>query len=77
MVINMGKYFASKTPDTNISTYASALGIDVLRDLIACIQDTTSNTARQVIRLQYSSDQLLTMTGPYVPEDQRLAIRDN
>ena len=73
----MGKYFANKTSDTDIATHARALGIDDPCDLIACIQDTTSNTARQVIRLLYTSNELLTMTGREVPGDKRLAIRSN
>ncbi|CAF1078035.1 unnamed protein product, partial [Rotaria sordida] len=72
----MGKYFANKIPDTDISKYAIALGIDNPRDLIACMENTTSNTARQVIRLLYSSDQLLTMTGTEVPKDTRSVIRE-
>ncbi|CAF1310565.1 unnamed protein product [Rotaria magnacalcarata] len=73
--INMGKYFSYKTTDTNIATHALNLGIDDPRDLIACIEDTTSNTVRQVIRHLYSSDKLLTMKGTEVPEDRRLIIR--
>ncbi len=70
----MGKYFASKGPDTDIVKYATALNVDP-RDLIACIQDTATNTTRQVVRLLYSSEKLLSMTGPEIPETQRLAIR--
>ncbi|CAF2958167.1 unnamed protein product [Rotaria sp. Silwood2] len=74
--INMEKYFSNKAPGTNIANYAKALGIKDPRDLVACIEDTTSNTARQVVRCLYSSDKLLTMTGPEVPEDRRLIIRE-
>ena len=75
--INMGKYFGNKGAHADISTHATALNIPDPRDLIACIQDTTSNTARQVIRYLYSSEQLLKMVGPDVPEAQRVAIRSN
>ena len=71
----MGKYFSNKIPDTNIATHATSLGIDDPRDLIACIQDTTSNTVRQVVRHLYSCDKLLTMKGPEVPKDRRSKIR--
>ncbi|CAF4001231.1 unnamed protein product [Rotaria sordida] len=74
--INMGKFFANKAPDSDISKYATALDINDPRDLIDCIEDTTSNTARQVIRLLYSPNQLLTMTGTEVPKNTRLAIRE-
>ncbi|CAF3502868.1 unnamed protein product [Rotaria socialis] len=73
--INMGKYFSNKTADTNIATHATNLGIDDPRNLVACIQDTTSNTVRQVVRYLYSSDKLLTMKGTEVPKDRRLMIR--
>jgi hypothetical protein len=73
----MGKYFGNKGPDADISKHATALNIKDPRDLIGCIQDTTSNTARQVIRYLYSSEQLLNMVGPDVPEARRLAIRRN
>ena len=46
----MDKYFSSKGADTDIQKHATALGIKDPRDLITCIQDTTSNTARQVVR---------------------------
>ncbi|CAF1391059.1 unnamed protein product [Rotaria sordida] len=74
--INMGKFFANKAPDSDISKYATALDINDPRDLIDCIEDTTSNTARQVIRLLYSPNQLLTMTGTEVPKNTRSAIRE-
>ncbi|CAF3488941.1 unnamed protein product, partial [Rotaria socialis] len=74
-IINMGQFFSRKVPGSNIAKYATALGIDDPRDLIACIEDTTSNTTRQVIRLLYSSDKLLTMSGTEVPQSRRSAIR--
>ncbi|CAF4001391.1 unnamed protein product [Rotaria sp. Silwood2] len=73
--INMGKYFANKAPESDISKYATALDVD-RRDLIDCIEDTTSNTARQVIRLLYSSNQLLTMKGTQVPKATRSVIKE-
>ncbi|CAF3854904.1 unnamed protein product [Rotaria sp. Silwood1] len=73
--INMGKYFANKAPESDISKYATALKIDP-RDLIDCIEDTTSNTARQVIRLLYSSNQLLTLKGTEVPKATREIIKE-
>jgi hypothetical protein len=72
----MGKYFASKGPDTDIVKYATALNVDP-RDLLGCVEDTTSNTARQVTRLLYPSEKLLSMTGPEIPKTQRSAIRSN
>ncbi|CAF2137342.1 unnamed protein product [Rotaria magnacalcarata] len=74
-IINMGQFFSRKVPGSNIAKYATALGIDDPRDQIACIEDTTSNTTRQVIRLLYSSDKLLTMSGTEVPQSRRSAIR--
>ena len=71
----MAKYFSNKTSDPDVAKYATALNIDNPRDLIACIQDSTSNTARQVIRLLYTNEQLLTMTGPEVPHNIRSTIR--
>ncbi|CAF4916076.1 unnamed protein product [Rotaria sp. Silwood1] len=73
--INMGKYFANKAPESDISKYATALKIDP-RDLIDCIEDTISNTARQVIRLLYSSNQLLTLKGTEVPKATREIIKE-
>jgi hypothetical protein len=75
--ITMGQFFSRTVPGSNIAKYATALGIDDPRDLIACIEDTTSNTTRQVIRLLYSSDKLLTMSGTEVPQSQRSTIRGN
>ena len=71
----MGKYFSKKAPDSDIVQHANALNIRNPRDLVACIQDTATNTARQVVRYLYSTEKLLTMTGPEMPADQRAAIR--
>lgn len=73
----MGQYFSNKAPESDIAKYADALKIKDPRDLLACVEDTASNTARQVIRHLYSPDQLLSMTGPEIPEDQRAVIRGN
>ena len=73
----MGKYFSNKSSESDIAKYAKALNITDPRDLIACIEGTTSNTARQVIRFLYPPDKLLTMTGPEIPEEQRAVIRGN
>ncbi|CAF1397371.1 unnamed protein product [Rotaria magnacalcarata] len=74
--INMGKYFSNKAPNADIKQYATALKITDPRDLIACIEDTTSNTTRQVVKLLYSSEQLIEMVGPEVPEETRSVIRE-
>jgi hypothetical protein len=74
--INMGKFFAGRGGDMNIATHAAALKVNA-QDLFDCIESTTSNTARQVVRLLYSPKELLTMTGPEVPKAKRLAIRGN
>ncbi|CAF4284301.1 unnamed protein product [Rotaria magnacalcarata] len=73
--INMGKYFSQKSSNCDVVKYATALKINDPNDLLACVQATTSNTARQVIRLLYSPEQLLSMTGPEVPDFQRKLIR--
>lgn len=72
--INTARYFTSQVSNINISKHAKSLGISV-QDLISCIEDTTSNTARQIIRHLYPPEKLLTMTGSDVPADQRNAIR--
>jgi hypothetical protein len=72
----MGKYFSGNRSDTNISKHAEALNVNV-QDLIACIEKTTSSTARQVVKLVCSSEKLLNETGPDMPETQRTAIRSN
>ncbi|CAF4521556.1 unnamed protein product, partial [Rotaria magnacalcarata] len=74
--INMGKYFSQKSSDCDVVKYAKALKINDPNDLLACVQATTSNTARQVIRRLYSPEQLLSMTGPEVPDFQRKLIRE-
>lgn len=74
--INIGKFFSSRGADVNIKTHATALKVDA-KDLLECIENTTSSTARQVVRLLYSPTQLMTMTGPEVPKYRRFAIRGN
>lgn len=76
-IVNTAKIFNAKSTNADIVAHAKALNIDDPRDLIGCIQDTTSNTARQVVRLLYSPEQLLCMTGPEVPKAVRSAIRGN
>ncbi|CAF2094813.1 unnamed protein product [Rotaria magnacalcarata] len=74
--INMGKHFSQKSSNCDVVKYATALKVDDSNDLLACVQATTSNTARQVIRLLYSPEELLSMTGPEVPDFQRKLIRE-
>jgi hypothetical protein len=75
--INTGKYFANQGPDTNIQVHAKALNIKDVRDLINCIDDTTTSTARQVVKLLYSPYELITQSGKVIPDTQREAIRGN
>ncbi|CAF3951083.1 unnamed protein product [Rotaria sp. Silwood2] len=72
--INTAQYLTSKVSNINIAKHARTLGMSA-QDLISCIEDTTSNTARQIIRHLYPPEKLLTMTGSDVPADQRSAIR--
>lgn len=71
----MGKFLSRKPPDSDIAQHAVALKIKDPQDLISCIDKTTTNTARQVVRLLYTQSQLMTMTGPEIPTAQREAIR--
>ncbi len=72
--IMIGNFFAKKGPDTDIMKYAKKLNVDA-RDLIDCIDNTTSSTARQVVRLLYSPKKLATISGTTIPKSQRSAIR--
>ncbi len=62
------------TPLTLIG-HAKRLGLSDPKDLVSCLQDTTSNTARQIIRLLYSPRELLEMSRTEIPASQRQAIR--
>ena len=73
--IDVAKIFSSKSTELDILGHARKLGIMDSRDLIACLQDTTSNTARKIVRLLYTPQQLLTMSGTEIPTSQRQAIR--
>jgi len=74
--IDMGKFLEKRGANVNIGTHATALNVDP-QNLIECIKPTTSNTARQVVRLLYSPSKLLSKIGPDIPTAQRLAIRGN
>lgn len=73
--LSVAKLFSGKPRDMNIAEHAKALGIQDPNNLILCIQDTTSNTARQVIRLLYTPEMLCEMSGTEIPLAQRQAIR--
>ena len=73
--VNVAKQFSNNNPESDVFDHAKKLGIADPKDLIGCLQDTTSNTARQVVRLLYSSGQLLRMRGTEMPTSQRQAIR--
>ncbi|CAF1432902.1 unnamed protein product [Rotaria sordida] len=74
-IISMGNFFTSKCSKTDIQTHAKALKISNVRDLIDCIENTTTSTARQVVKLLYSSHELETKSGTDIPQEQREAIR--
>lgn len=74
--INIGKIFEKRGDSVNIKTHATALKVDAEK-LVECIKPTTSNTARQVVKLLYPPSELLNMIGPKIPKSQRLAIRSN
>ena len=76
-IISMGNFFTSKCSKTDIQTHAKALNIDNVRDLIDCIEDTTTSTARQMVKLLYSSHESETKSGTDIPPEQREAIRGN
>jgi hypothetical protein len=76
-IISTGKSLNIQVHDTNLQAHAKALHIADVRDLVTCIDDTTTSTARQVVKLLYSSYELLTKTGKDVPPEQRAAIRGN
>ena len=73
--MNVAKLFSNKSTEFDVMEHAKRLGISDPKDLLSCLQDTTSNTARQIIRLLYSPQQLLTMSGTEIPACQRQAIR--
>ena len=73
--ITVTKIFSNKSSELDIFEHARKLGIADPKDLASCLQDTTSNTARQVVRLLYSATQLIQMSGTDVPSTQRQAIR--
>lgn len=73
--IKVSQMFSNKSSETDILNYASKLGISDPDDLLGCLQDTSSNTARQIIRLLYSPVQLATMSGTEVPIGTRQLIR--
>ncbi len=73
--ITVTKIFSNKSMEVDSLDYARKLGIDNPNDLLACLHDTTSNTARQIVRLIYSPDKLLSMSGTEIPSSQRQAIR--
>ena len=74
--INVAKLFSNTSKDFDLVGHAKRLKISDIKDLVGCLDDTTSSTARQIIKLLYSPQQLLTMSGTQVPTDQRKAIRD-
>ena len=76
-VISMRKFFTSKCSKTDIKTHAKALRIDNIRDFIDCIENTTTITARQVVKLLYSSHELETKSRTDIPQEQREAIQGN
>lgn len=55
--------------------HSKQLNIANPKDLLECLQGTTSCTARHITRLLYSRKQLLDMKGPEIPKEQRIAIR--
>lgn len=72
---DVAKIFANKSADMDLFHYARRLGIKDPKDLISCLQDTTSKTARQIVKLLYSREKLVTMSGTQIPVAQRQAIR--
>ncbi|UJR17458.1 hypothetical protein I4U23_004353 [Adineta vaga] len=72
-LIDTGKSLDVKY-STNIHTHAKALNVDV-QELIRCLDNTTTSTARQVVKLLYPLPERLSQSKEIVPEDQRKAIR--
>ena len=73
--IDVARLFSGKPSDLDIYDHAKKLRISDLKDLASCVQGTTSNTARQVVRLLYTPSRLLTMSGTEIPSEERQAIR--
>jgi hypothetical protein len=73
--IDIAELFSSKPCDLDIYDHAKKLRVADPKDLANCAQGTTSNTARQVVKLSYTPTQLLTMSGTEIPSEQRQAIR--
>lgn len=73
--IEVAKIFSGKPNNIDFSQYAEKLGIADPDDLLACLQDTTSNTTRKIIRLLYTPSQLMSMSGTDVPSTKRQLIR--
>ena len=73
--INVAKLFSNTSKEFDLVGHAKRLGISNTEDLLGCLDDTTSSTARQITKLLYTPQQLLTMSGTEIPADQRKAIR--
>lgn len=73
--LDVAKMFSSKVNDMDILLHAKKLGVQDPKDLISCLQDSTSKTARQVVKLLYTTEQLVSMSGTEIPAAQRRAIR--
>lgn len=72
--INVVKLFSSDSTSYDFIGHARKLNIANPKDLVDCLDKTTSSTARQITRLLYTRKQLLEMTGPEIPKEQRQAI---
>jgi hypothetical protein len=73
--VNVAKMFSNQATPTSMLEHAQKIGVENYKDLMLCVQDTTSNTARQVVRLLFKPTQLVTMSGTEIPISVRKAIR--
>lgn len=72
--INVAQLFSNTSKEFDYVGHARRLGISDIQELIGCLADTTSSTARQITKLLYTPQQLLTMSGTKIPASQRKAI---
>ena len=74
-IINTGKRLDTKDGSVDIHSIAKNLHISDVRDLVDCIENTTTNTARQVVKLLYPQHVRETSSGNIVTTEQRELIK--